>query len=528
MHEVAAGWLMTTLTSDPVMISLVQTAMTLPMFLLALPAGAFADVVDRRIYLLFTQMWMTLAAGLLAYCTYAKITNPALLVVMTFVLGIGTAFNSPAWHSVTPEIVARRNLPAAVSLNGMAINGAKAIGPALGGLILLHLSPWVAFSINSLSFLGTVWILLLWKRKYRPQNAPGERFLSAMRVGFQHAQHSPWLRVLIVRVVAFISLSSSLWALLPTLVKNQYQMGPSCYGCMMGLFGTGAVVGGTQVLPRLRTHLRMNSIVAAAWLLFSLGLIGVANGSRWPIYLNGSPLAWLAGSSMFLLGACWLCLLASFHLNVQSGAPDWARARVMSVYIWAFFGAATFGSTAWGIFARWQGTQFTLEFSAFILSISLLLTHQLRLEQRDTSKLTPSGHWEDPDEAAPVPADHGPILVTVEYRINLEDAPAFRDALAKLKVFRMQNGVLRWGIFVDLGQPEIYREVYLEESWAAHLRHHERVTEQEEEVARLAYAYHRGDKPPIVTHLAFCDGSFPDNNFDMTLIFQRSWGLGIS
>jgi MFS family permease len=523
MHEVAAGWLMASLSPEPIMVAFVQSAVTLPMFLLAIPAGALADVVDRRRYLIVTQSWMMVSAAAMAYLSYTGHLNAYRLIFFTFTLGIGSALNSPGWHSVTPEIVARRNLAGAVALNGMAINGARAIGPAIGGALLVKTGASFAFLVNAISFLGTVWILVAWRRKPRSQNAPAERFVSAIRVGVQYALHSPWLKALIVRSALFIALSCCLWSLLPLLVKKDYGLGPTCYGSLMALFGIGAVLGGTQVLPRLRTSWSITTIVNRGWFVFSLCLAALSFGRDYTIQVGDNTIPWLSAISMLLAGSSWLTLLSSFHLTVQSGSPSWARARVMSVYIWSFFGAATFGSAIWGWIAGYLGCPETLRIASGALVVGLVLTYRLQLVYRDASKLQPSGHWEDPTLIVPIADDHGPMLITVEYEVDPEDASEFRQNLARLKQFRMQNGVLRWGVFVDIEHPTRYREVYMEESWGAHLRHHKRVTQQEEDLAQQVYRLHRGPEGPKVTHLALCDEFFPGTDFDMAILLQQEW-----
>lgn len=513
MHTVSGAWLMTTLAPDPLMVSLVETATTLPMFLLALPAGALADVVDRRRFLILTQTWMATSAALMGILTLSHQMTPVLLMLLTFCLGIGTALNSPGWHSVTPEIVSRRNLPGAVALNGLAINAARAVGPALGGLVLVAWGAGVAFLLNAVSFVGVIVMLVSWRRKKKRQNAPAERFFSALRVGIQHARHSPRLRTVLLRSSLFVAFSSSVWALLPLLVRQQYGRGPTTYGVLMAIFGVGAVSGATQLLPRLRESLRANQIVNGAWLVLSLSFVALA--------LAPQALPVIPGVSMLIGGMSWLCILSSFHLAVQSVAPPWVRARAMSVYLLFFFGAACFGSTAWGLMASHVGLSDTMLASAGFLVLGLLLTARFELQSGEGLNLQPSGHWPEPEVQAYVPHDHGPVLVEVRYVIMPEVAPEFRAAMQELKVLRLQNGVLRWGLFVDMEAPTLYREVYLEESWSAHLRHHERVTVYETEVAERAYRYHSGPGLPEVRHLLYCDGVFPSTEYDLTVLLLR-------
>lgn len=499
MHQVADGWLMSTLSPDPFLVSLIQVLTTLPLFVLALPAGTLADLVDRRRYLLFTQSWMLLASGLMALFTWFDWMTPELLLLCTFVMALGVALNSPGWHSVTPEIVSREELPGAVALNGMALNCARALGPALAGLILLYFGPAVAFLLNSFSFLAVLSVLIRWKRERRVDSAPREGFVPAMRVGVRHVRHSPWLRTVLVRAPLFLLSTSALWALLPVLCHRVYHYGPKEYGIVLAVFGFGAVLGAVKVLPPLRAKLGIDQVVTPFWLLFALCLAGLGQSGNLSFVLL----------CMLVAGISWLCVLSNFHFVVQSSAPPWVQGRAMSIYLLLFFGAATVGSATWGYVAKIFGPRNAFLAAGCTLALAALSRLIAPLNSAQNRNLTPSGAWPDPEVASEIPLEHGPIMVVVEYLIDLEDAPAFRQALERLRVFRYQNGVLQWGFFLDIGDPRQYREVYFEESWGAHLRHHGRVTAFETEVASEVYAFHRGEGMPPVYHYAVCNQEFP-------------------
>ena len=499
VQQVANGWLMTTLKAEPFMVSAVEVATTLPMALLALPAGALADLIDRRRYLLLTQSWMLLASGLMGFLTYTEQMTPERLLACTFAMGLGVALNSPGWHSVTPEVVPRASLSNAIALNGLALNGARAVGPALGGAVLLWLGPAAAFFLNSLSFLGVIMVLSSWKRKARDHQTPPERFGAALRVGLRHVRHSPPLRTALLRSTSFIVGSSALWATLPLLCSQVYGFGPQGYGITVTCFGVGAVLSALFLLPRLRAKFSVNQIVTGAWLVFSGSLLLLSQ-------LSGGP---VVGLPMLLAGSCWLCILANLHLVVQSSAPPWVQARAMSVYLLCFFGAASAGSALWGSVAQKFGLQPALEIASLFLVLSSLSGIVAPLIADVERNLEPSKAWPHPDITVEPPLEHGPILVTVEYQIDPIDAEAFREAAEGLRVFRLQNGVLQWGIFVDIADPTKYREVYLEENWGSHLRQHDRVTTYETETAAKVYAFHRGPEMPPVFHYAYCDQRFP-------------------
>ena len=499
VQQVANGWLMTTLTHHPLLVSMVEVCNSLPMFLLALPAGALADVVDRRRYLIATQTWMMVVASAMGLLAMTDQITPVRLLIGTFVMSLGVAMNSPGWHSVTPEIVSREQLPGAVALNGLSINAAKAVGPALGGLILLWFSPATAYFLNALSFLGVISVLVVWKRRNLPVNVPPERFVSALKVGMRHVRHSARLRAALSRSTTFLLSSTALWALLPLLCVKDYGLGPQGYGIMIACFGIGAVSGTVVLLPRLKERYSINALTTGGWLTFTVSLGGLA-------LLNGGP---ATGVAMLIGGAAWLIIMSQLHLVVQSSAPRWVQARAMSVYLLCFFGAACVGSALWGLVAQNFGVRPALGMAAGTLLLTSLSAIWAPLRSSESFNLEPSRAWPDPEVAVGPPADHGPVLVTVEYQIDPKDAPAFRRAAEQLRAFRYQNGAMQWGIFIDIEDPTKYREVYLEEDWGSHLRQHERVTQYETEIAAGVYAFHRNDGMPPVTHYAYCGNGFP-------------------
>lgn len=500
IQQLANGWLMTSLKPEPLMVSLVEVANTLPMALLALPAGTLADLVDRRQYLLATQTWMLITAATMGFLTYTDRMTPTLLLLSTFAMGLGVALNSPGWHSVTPEVVPRKVLSSAIALNGLAINGARAVGPALGGFILLWYGPAIAYFLNSISFLGVILVIASWKRPKVESSAPPERFSSALKVGLRHVRHSPQLRNVIFRATSFLICTSAMWATLPLLCQREYDFGPKGYGSMIAAFGSGAVIGAVLLLPFLRRHFALNQIVAGGWLLFAGVLFSLS-------MLDGG---WAPLLPMLVGGACWLCILSNLHFVVQSTAPRWVLARAMSIYLLCFFSAASFGSMLWGSVAQQLGIMPALQIAASLLLVTSLSGLLAPLASSESHNLEPSKAWPHPDVTLEPPLDHGPVLVTVEYQIDPVEAAEFREAAEKLRTFRYQNGVLQWGIFVDIADPTKYREVYLEESWGAHLRQHERVTAYETEVASKVYAFHKGPTMPPVFHYAYCNDRFPN------------------
>ena len=496
VHEVSASWMMTSLApANPWMNSLVQVANTTPMFLLALPAGAIADVVDRRRYLLMTQLCMMMTALAMAMLALRGQLNAYGLLAGTVILSIASALNSPAWHAVLPTVVNRHNLAPAVALQGLAISLARALGPGLAGVLLIYLQPAWGFALNTCSFCGVLIVLFRWRPKQKRQRVRAERFFGAVRVGLQHVRHSPRMRNVLLRVALFVFGSSALWALLPLLVRTVYRMNSEAYGGMVGLFGLGADVSSTVWLPRLRHRMSVNQIIDLHWAGFALILVALSQ-TRW---------YWVPFVSMYLGGCCWICILSNLHFSVQSVAPAWVRSRAMSVYLLCYFAAASSGSATWGRVAEAYGLRQGMLWGGIMLGLAMVSSWLAPVRSGEDLNLHPTHHWPHPNVKYPIEPDQGPVLVTVEYRIEPENATEFGIRMQAVRQQRLQNGVLRWGLFVDIEEPALYREVYLEESWEAHLRQHERVTGHEQELAEFAYALHVGPERPKVTHLLLCE-----------------------
>ncbi|MEA2691401.1 MAG: hypothetical protein QOJ16_788, partial [Acidobacteriota bacterium] len=337
LQSVGASWLMATLSSKASEVAFVQAATSLPMFLLSLPSGALADVLDRRKILLFTQSWMTLSAAALGLFTLAGRTTPGLLLFFTFLLGLGAAMNGPAWQAITPDLVPREDLPAAVTLASVGFNIARAAGPAIGGLIVAAAGAGFTFLLNAVSFLGVLVVLYLWKRPEEETMLPAERIWGAMQTGVRYVLHAPEVMTVILRGTAFVLCGSSLWALLPLIAKRELSGGPAGYGLLLGALGVGAV-SAAMVLPRLKRNNSTDLVVAVATLVFAAATVTLA-------YVRNFPLLLLA---MLFAGGAWLSLLSGLNVAVQTLVPSWVRARALSVYMLVFYGGLAGGSALWG------------------------------------------------------------------------------------------------------------------------------------------------------------------------------------
>ena len=489
MYSSASAWLMTSLDANPLMVSLVQVASTLPMVLFAMPAGALADIVDKRRFLIGAEVFIAVVSTLFAALIWLHVIGPLSLLVFTFLIETGSAVSSPAWQSVVPELVPRQELPAAVALNSVGINASRAIGPALGGVMTAAFGIAAPFWINGVSNIGVIGALLRWRSApHQESQVPAERFISALRTGVRHSRNNRHLRATLLRAVGFFLFASCYWALLPLVARDQVGAGPTFYGIVLGAIGVGAI-GGALALPWLKTTLGPNRIVAAGTLgtAIALMLYGIAH----------DPATALAAS--ILAGACWIAVLSTLNVSAQLALPEWVRGRGLAIYVTVFFGALTLGSALWGQVARIGGVPLSHFLAAAGSLIGIPLTWRWKLQTAADVDLTPSMHWPTPVLSRHLDSDAGPVLVTIEYRINEPGRLAFLQALDRLSHERGRDGAYAWGLFEDTADPGRFLETFLVESWAEHLRQHKRVTNADrlvqEEVRRLLKA------PPTTTHL---------------------------
>ena len=496
MHDVAAGWLMTSLAPTPLMVALVQAATTLPIFLFALPAGTLADLVDRRHLLIGVMSVLALAAAVLATLALLGGVTPWLLIGFTLVFGTGAAFVAPAWQSIVPLLVPRGQLQSAVALNSMGINISRAIGPALAGLVIAAFGIAWPFLANAVSFLAVIAALLWWRPPPRRASPlPAERFWSGLRVGLRHTRASQALRATLARAVAFFVFASAYWALLPLIARQELAGGPALYGALLGAVGLGAV-GGALLLPRLRQRFGADAVVVAGTGGTALVLVVFA--------LVKLPEAAVAAS--LLAGASWIAVLSSLNVSAQLSLPDWVRARGLSVFITVFFGSMALGSLLWGQLAGLVGIPGALLAAAAGALAAALLSWPYKLQQGAGPDHTPSAHWPEPLVAVPLTPDRGPVMVTVEYRVADRNRVAFLTALRELEKARRRDGATAWGLFEDAGSPGRFVESFLEESWHAHLHHHARVTQADRVLQDRVRALHDGPDEPRVTHFLTPDG----------------------
>ena len=416
--------------------------------------------------------------------------TPGRLLTLTFLLGVGSAISNPVWQAITPELVSQSDLPAAITLNAVGINIARAIGPALGGLIVAVSGPWAVFSLNAASFIGITFVLYRWQPAPRKSKLPSEEIIGAMRAGTRYLRHSPELQTVLIRSGVFVVCASALWALLPQQARRHLGLGSFGYGLLLGCIGFGALAG-AWLLAKLRDRFSTNQLVAAGSIVFGLATMSLA-------YLHsfGVLAVTLAGG-----GVAWIVVLSNLNVAAQTVTPSWVRARVMAVYLLVFMGGLAAGSAVWGFVAARFGVSAALLLAAIGLVIGPLLTWRFRLIGNENISLAPSMHWPEPVMMIDTEASEGPAITLVEYRIDPKTAEEFLRAMKEMRRIRQRDGAIRWNLLRDTADPQRYIESFVTESWADHLRQHERVTAENREIEQRVQAFHIGPEPPKITHL---------------------------
>jgi MFS family permease len=467
MYNAASGWLMVSLNGDALLVSLVQVATSLPMFLFALAAGALADIFDKRRFLIGVEAATTLLSALFAALVQFGHVTPGSLLLFMFLIGAGGALSAPGWQAVVPQLVPVADLAPAVAANSVGINISRAIGPALAGSIIGLSGIAAPFWVNAISNLGVIAALLWWRAPpSRTDRLPAERFGSAMRTGFRHARHNPHLRATLIRAIAFFLFASAYWALLPLVARDQIAGGPALYGVLLGAIGAGAV-GGAFALPWAKARLGPDQVVVAASIGTALALSLYA--------LARVPAIAFAASVM--AGASWIAVLANLNVSAQVALPNWVRGRGLAIFVTVFYGAMTLGSALWGTVADHAGLPLTLLLAAAGTLLAIPLTRRWKLQTGAGVDLTPSMHWPVPVVTHQIDDDRGPVLVTVEYRLAADkDRAAFLGAIGALAHERRRDGAYAWDMFEDTATRGVFLETFRVESWIEHLRQHERVT----------------------------------------------------
>lgn len=488
MNDVAAAWLMTTLTTSTTMVALVQAASTLPVFLLGLPSGALADILDRRRYFASTQLWVAVNALVLAAVSMADAMSAPLLLALTFTNGIGLALRWPVFAAIVPDIVPKHHLPGALALNGVAMNLSRIVGPIVAGAVLAAFGGTWVFVLNAVLSLVAFAMILRWRSQQVKTSAlPGERFVGAMRVGLQHVWQSPRLRLILARVFLFFLQSAALMALLP-LIARGLGGGAHLFTWLLAAQGAGAITA-VMLFPRWRARFSSGQFVTWGPIAHALATLTVAF----------APHPAVALVAMVLAGMAWISTANTLTVGAQMMLPGWVRARGMSIYQMGLMGGTAAGAALWGQVAGHGSIQMALLCSAVFGGLVLLGLRRWPMAEGaspDNSPALPSSVPSEP--AIAIGPDEGPVMVTVEYQIDPARAEAFAAVMQRTRQARLRQGALSWGLFRDAAVPGRYIEYFVDESWLEHKRRLERFTAADIDLREERLAFHLGEQAPLV------------------------------
>lgn len=483
IRGVGAAWAMTEMTSSADKVALVQTAFMLPVMLISLPAGAIADMYDRRLVTLVALSISLCGATALTAIEWQGLATPNLLLALCLLVGGGAALMGPAWQSSVSEQVPAGALPAAVTLNGISFNIARSFGPAIGGIVVAIAGAVAAFAINALLYAPLIVALSLWKRTAEPSRLPREQLLRAIAAGVRYIRNSPSIRIVLIRSMAIGAIASSISALMPLVARDLLHGGAQTYGIMLGAFGLGAVVG-AFCAGEVRNRMSGEAAVRACTLSMGSAIAAVA--------LSRDPV--LTTIALVLFGAMWTMTFTLFDIGVQLSAPHWVAGRSLAVYQASYSGGIAIGSWGWGRLTDAAGVQSALLVSATLMLLSALLGLWLRMPRID-ARSEDANMLADPRMRLPLTHRSGPLVVEIEYRVAPENARAFHGVMQDVQLFRQRNGAYGWSIARDIADPELWTERYHCPTWLDYLRQRNRSTQSERALHERAAGFHIGPEP---------------------------------
>lgn len=491
-QTVGAQWLMGDLGGGALAVALVQTATTLPVFLLVVPSGAVGDILDRRHVLLAGQALMCAGAGALAALTAVGWMSPWLLLLLIGVMSVGQAVSVPSFQAIQPELVVREEIPQAAMLNGANMNLARAVGPALGGVLIAAVGPAATFAFNALSFVGVLLVLYHWDRPpdHRPLGA--EHVLSATRAGMRYIRNAPRFATVLARSALFMVFASGMWALLPAVARDHLRLGAGGYGLLLASVGLGAVVG-TAVVAGVRDRIGTAAAVNGAMVLYAAAMV-VVGVSRSTVVVVGA---------LVLAGLAWIAVQSTLSAAAQLLLPAWTRARALSYLQFVFMGGQALGALGWGTIAEVDLAAAFLVPAAGLAVATGFSAWLLRLPEGHLD-LTAVRHWPEPASVITPAPEAGPVLVTVEWHVAAPHVPEFVEVMHRLRRARRRTGATLWGLFQDAGKPEVFLETFTVATWHEHLRQHvERGTVSDRELEAQARRLLVPGAEPRVRHLVW-------------------------
>jgi MFS family permease len=489
MQTVGAQWLLVDEPNAATLVSLVQTALMLPVLLLALPAGVLADTFDRRHMLIIVQCLQAAVGVVLTVLTIADQMTPALLLTLTFALGCGGAMTIPAYQAVIPELVPRDQLHSAAALGAISMNLARAVGPAVAGVLIAQVSAAAVFALNAASFVAFAVVLLFWRRQTEEDEETPEPFVAALRAGTRFVRHSPIMRRFLLRVALYTLPAVALWALLPLVASHQLGLGSGGYGLLLAALGVGAI-GGAAVMPRLRARLSDNTRLVISTVLYAAVLVVVAL----------VPNATVVTLALIPAGTAWMAVLSNVNAVVQMFLPRWVLARGLGAYQIVFFGTQGIGALLWGLVAEHAGLVPALLAAAVLTAAGAVTVRRWPLVDITHLDQGLAVYWPEPQLTVEPDPAAGPVVITIAYTVSPENQQSFLEAMRRVRRSRMRTGAVQWGLFRHGEVPDRMVEVYVVPTWEEHLRQHTgRLTGVDRHIEQQARAF--VDDPPEVSHL---------------------------
>lgn len=488
MNDVAAAWTMTSLTTSTTLIALVQTASSLPVLLFGVPSGALADIINRKHYFLFTQIWLAVnATALMLFLVFGTL-GPYTLLFLTFTNGIGLAMRWPIFAAVVPEIVPRDSLQPALALNAIAMNTSRIVGPLAAGTIIAVAGSQYVFALNMVLSLITTVIVMRWRYQNYVPALPGERFIGAMRVGMQHVWQSNRMRIIVLRAFLFFLQSTGLIALLPVIAKDHFEGGANTFTLLLSCLGLGAIIAGSQ-LPRIRKQIKSSDLINYGVIVLCIACTGVVLA---PNLLIASPL-------MMVCGMAWISVANSLTTSAQLTLPSWVRARGMSIYQMSLMGGSALGAGLWGKIASELDVTSSILISSVFGLISLFLIRKLRIDNHAVEDLAPVCPLERPHPSQDIELHSGPVLISIEYFIHQDHLEDFRKIMGRTRKSRLKQGALSWSLFEDAEQVGKFVESFVFDTWADYLRRFDRFTAEDLAMQEERHRYHLDMQAPKVS-----------------------------
>lgn len=489
IQGVGAAWAMTQMTSSADKVALVQTALMLPIMLISMPAGAIADMYDRRIVALVSLGIALSGATALAVMASLNLVTPEILLAFCFIVGSGNALFGPAWQSSVSEQVPAETLPSAVALNGISYNIARSFGPAIGGVIVATAGAVAAFAANAALYLPLLVVLFLWRRTSEPSRLPREKLNRAMVSGVRYIANSPAIRIVLARTLVTGIIGGSVSALMPLVARDLLHGGAQTYGIMLGAFGMGAVIGALNIAE---VRKRMSGEAAVRACALSMG------GAIAAVALSREPV--LTAAALVVAGAVWMLAVALFNIGVQLSAPRWVAGRSLAAFQASIAGGIAIGSWGWGRLTDAAGVETALLVSAGLMLASPLLGLWLGMP-RVGARNEDAEVLADPEVRLALTGRSGPLVVEIEYRVDPESARAFHNVMQEVQLSRQRNGAYGWSIARDIADPELWTERYHCPTWFDYLRQRNRSTQSERALHQQAIAFHLGPDPVRVRRM---------------------------